>query len=153
MRIMGLDYGSKTVGVALSDALLLTAQPFETIERTEENKLRRTCARIEEIIREYEVQEIILGLPLHMDDTASPVSEKVCAFQEMLVRRTGLPVILSDERLTTVEADEILAESGVKKSERKKYIDKIAASFILQEYLDNRKGGILNDGTNHISDR
>lgn len=138
MRIMGLDYGSRTVGVALSDELLLTAQPLETIVRKEEKKLRQTCARIEEIIRQYGVEKIVLGLPLHMDDSESPVSEKARAFGSMLERRTGLPVILLDERLTTAEADEILEESGVPKSERKVYIDRIAAGFILQDYLNNR---------------
>lgn len=138
MRIMGLDYGSRTVGVALSDELLLTAQPLETIVRKEEKKLRQTCARIEEIIRQYGVEKIVLGLPLHMDDSESPVSEKARAFGSMLERRTGLPVIMQDERLTTAEADEILEESGVPKSERKVYIDRIAAGFILQDYLNNR---------------
>lgn len=138
MRIMGLDYGSRTVGVALSDELLLTAQPLETIVRKEEKKLRQTCARIEEIIRQYGVEKIVLGLPLHMDDSESPVSEKARAFGSMLERRTGLPVIMQDERLTTAEADEILEESGVPKSERKVYIDRVAAGFILQDYLNNR---------------
>lgn len=139
MRIMGLDYGSKTVGVALSDALMLTAQAYETIERKEENKLRRTCARIEEIIRDEEVSKIVLGLPLHMDDSESVRSEKTLEFKAMLERRTGLPVIMWDERLTTVEADEILEESGIQKKDRKKYIDRIAAGLILQDYLNNAK--------------
>ena len=137
MRIMGLDYGSKTVGVAISDALLLTAQGIETIERKEENKLRKTLARIEALIKEYEVEKIVLGLPLNMNDTVGERAEKTLEFKAMLERRTGLEVILWDERLTTVEAEQILIESNVRREDRKKYIDKIAAGFILQGYLDS----------------
>ena len=137
MRIMGLDYGSKTVGVAISDALLLTAQGIETIERKEENKLRRTLARIEALVKEYEVEKIVLGLPLNMNDTVGERAEKTLEFKSMLERRTGLEVILWDERLTTVEAEQILIESNVRREDRKKYIDKIAAGFILQGYLDS----------------
>lgn len=137
MRIMGLDYGSKTVGVAISDSLLLTAQGIETIERKEENKLRKTLARIEALIKEYEVEKIILGLPLNMNDTVGERAEKTLEFKAMLERRTGLEVIMWDERLTTVEAEQILIESNVRREERKKYIDKIAAGFILQGYLDS----------------
>ena len=137
MRIMGLDYGSKTVGVAISDSLLLTAQGIETIERKEENKLRKTLARIEALIKEYEVDKIILGLPLNMNDTIGERAERTLEFKAMLERRTGLEVILWDERLTTVEAEQILIESKVRREDRKKYIDKIAAGFILQGYLDS----------------
>ena len=137
MRIMGLDYGSKTVGVAISDALLLTAQGIETIERKEENKLRKTLARIEALVKEYEVEKIVLGLPLNMNDTIGERAEKTLEFKAMLERRTGLEVILWDERLTTVEAEQILIESNVRREDRKKYIDKIAAGFILQGYLDS----------------
>ena len=134
---MGLDFGSKTVGVAISDALLLTAQGIETIERKEENKLRKTLARIEALIKEYEVEKIVLGLPLNMNDTIGERAEKTLEFKSMLERRTGLEVILWDERLTTVEAEQILIESNVRREDRKKYIDKIAAGFILQGYLDS----------------
>ena len=134
---MGLDYGSKTVGVSISDALLLTAQGIETIERKEENKLRKTLARIETLIKEYEVEKIVLGLPLNMNDTIGERAEKTLEFKAMLERRTGLEVILWDERLTTVEAEQILIESNVRREDRKKYIDKIAAGFILQGYLDS----------------
>lgn len=137
MRIMGLDYGSKTVGVSISDALLLTAQGIETIERKEENKLRKTLARIEALIKEYEVEKIVLGLPLNMNDTIGERAEKTLEFKAMLERRTGLEVVLWDERLTTVEAEQILIESNVRREDRKKYIDKIAAGFILQGYLDS----------------
>ncbi|MBM6947809.1 Holliday junction resolvase RuvX [Mordavella massiliensis] len=138
MRVMGLDYGSKTVGVALSDPLGLTAQGIETIWRRDENKLRKTCARIEELIREYEVERIVLGLPRHMNSDVGDRAEKSLEFGEMLRRRTGLEVVMWDERLTTVEAERILIESNVRREDRKKYIDKIAAVFILQGYLDSK---------------
>ena len=137
MRILGLDYGSKTVGVAVSDLLGMTAQPVETVTRKEENKLRKTCARIEEIIREYEVTKIVLGLPKHMNDDIGERAEKAIAFGEMLKRRTGLEIILWDERLTTVEAEQTLIECNVRREDRKKYIDQVAAVFILQGYLDS----------------
>ena len=136
MRILGLDFGSKTVGVAVSDGLLLTAQGVETIERKDENKLRKTCARIEELIAEYEVTEIVLGLPKNMDNTEGERVEKTKAFGEMLERRTGHPVHYWDERLTTVAAEQILMESGVRRENRKAVIDKVAAGLILQGYLD-----------------
>ena len=140
MRIMGLDYGTKTVGVAISDALCLTAQGIETIERKEENKLRRTCARIEELIREYGVEQIVLGFPKHMNNDVGERAEKSLEFQKMLERRTGLEVVMWDERLTTVAAEQVLMETGIRREDRKKYIDKIAAVFILQGYLDSLAG-------------
>ena len=139
MRIMGLDYGSKTVGVALSDELLLTAQAREIIRRKEENKLRRTLARIEELIQEFGVEKIVLGLPLNMDQTPSERSQLCLEFKDKIERRTGVPVVMWDERLTTVEADEIMDEVGIKGRDRKEYVDMIAAQIILQDYLDNNK--------------
>ena len=136
MRIMGLDYGSKTVGVAVSDALLLTAQAVETISRPQETKLRRTLVRIEELCREYEIEKIILGFPKNMNNTIGDRAEKSLEFAEMLKRRTGLPVVMWDERLTTVAAERTLMESGVRREHRKEHIDQIAAVFILQGYLD-----------------
>ncbi|HIS30975.1 MAG TPA: Holliday junction resolvase RuvX [Candidatus Limivivens intestinipullorum] len=136
-RIIGLDFGSKTVGVAVSDGLGLTAQAVEIIRRTSENKLRQTLARIETLIAEYEVGKIVLGFPKNMNDTIGERGEKTLAFKEMLERRTGLPVILWDERLTTVAADRVLIESGVRREKRKNYVDQIAAAFILQGYLDS----------------
>lgn len=137
MRIMGLDYGSKTVGVAISDPLGLTAQGIETIWRKEENKLRRTCARIEELISEYGVEKIVLGLPKHMNNDIGDRAEKSLEFGEMLKRRTGLEVVMWDERLTTAQAERTLMEGKVRREDRKQYIDKIAAVFILQGYLDS----------------
>ena len=135
---MGLDYGSKTVGVAISDSLLLTAQGVEIVRRKEENKLRKTLARIEELIVENDVTEIVLGLPKNMNDTEGFRVEATKEFKEKLERRTGLPVIFWDERLTTVAADDIMMELGIKRENRKEYVDMIAAMLILQEYLDNR---------------
>ena len=135
MRIMGLDYGSKTVGVAMSDPLGITAQAVETIWRKDENKLRKTCARIEELISEYEVERIVLGLPKHMNNDLGERAEKALAFGEMVKRRTGLEVVMWDERLTTVEAERTLIENNVRRENRKQYIDKMAAVFILQGYL------------------
>ena len=137
MRIIGLDYGSRTVGVAVSDPLLVTAQAVETITRNEENKLRKTLARIEELCREYEADRIVLGYPKNMNNTVGDRASKSEEFREMLVRRCNIPVILWDERLTTVEAQRVLMESGVRRENRKQVIDKIAAVFILQSYLDS----------------
>ena len=136
MRIMGLDYGSKTVGVAISDPLLITAQGIEIIRRKDENKLRQTLARIEELIVEYEVSEIVLGLPKNMNDTMGDRAELSLEFKDKLERRTGLSVTMWDERLTTVAADKTMMEAGIRREHRKEYVDKIAAVLILQGYLD-----------------
>lgn len=138
MRIMGLDFGSKTVGVAISDALLITAQGIEIIRRKEENKLRQTLARIEELIVEYEVEEIVLGMPKNMNATEGERVALTMEFKEKLERRTGLPVHMWDERLTTVAADKAMMEAGIRRENRKEYVDMIAATLILQGYLDLR---------------
>ena len=137
MRILGLDYGSKTVGVAVSDPLGLTAQSVETIWRKQENKLRQTFARIEELAAEYQAEKIVLGLPKNMNNTIGERAEKTLEFREMLERRTGLPVVMWDERLTTVEAERTLMEASVRRENRKQYLDQLAAVFILQGYLDS----------------
>ena len=137
MRVLGLDYGSKTVGVAVSDPLGLTAQGVETVWRKQENKLRRTLARIEEIISEYQVTEIVLGYPKNMNNTVGERAEKSLEFKEMLEKRTGLPVIMWDERLTTVMAQRQLIEADVSRKKRKKVIDKMAAVVILEGYLQH----------------
>lgn len=136
MRIMGLDYGSVTVGVAISDALLLTAQGIEVIRRKQPDKLRQTLARIEELAKEYEVECIVLGYPKNMNNTIGERAEKSEEFAEMLRRRTGLEVVLWDERLTTVAAHQALIEGDVRRENRAKVVDKVAAVFILQGYLD-----------------
>lgn len=138
MRIMGLDFGSKTVGVAISDALLITAQGIEIIRRKEENKLRQTLARIEELIVEYEVEEIVLGMPKNMNATEGERVALTMEFKEKLERRTGLPVHMWDERLTTVAADRAMMEAGIRRENRKDYVDMIAATLILQGFLDRR---------------
>ena len=136
MRILGLDYGSKTVGVAVSDPLGLTAQGVEIIRRKSENKLRQTLARLEELIAEYQVERLVLGLPKHMNNDMGDRAVKSLEFQEILKRRTGLDVVMWDERLTTVEANRVLSETGVRGADRKQYVDELAAVFILQSYLD-----------------
>lgn len=137
MRIMGLDFGSATVGVALSDEMQITAQPIEVIKRKDENKLRQTLARIEELVKEYEVGLIVLGYPKNMNNTIGERARKTEEFKEKLERRTGLEVVLWDERLTTVSAMQVLMEGKVRRENRKAYVDKIAAVFILQGYLDS----------------
>lgn len=136
MRILGLDYGTKTVGVAVCDPLGYTAQGLEIIRRKEDTKLRQTLARIEELIKEYEVESIVLGYPKHMNNSIGDRAEKSVEFGQMIERRTGLPVIMWDERLTTVTANQILMESKVRREDRKEYVDKVAAVIILQGYLD-----------------
>jgi putative Holliday junction resolvase len=136
MRILGLDYGSKTVGVAVSDALGLTAQGLEIIRRPKETKLRTTLARIEEYVKEYQIEKIVLGYPKNMNDTLGPRVEATLAFKEAVEKRMGVEVQLWDERLTTVQAERILQEAEIRREHRKDYIDMIAAVIILQSYLD-----------------
>ena len=135
MRIMGLDLGSKTCGVAVTDALGLTAQGLEVIRRKEENKLRQTLARITELVEEYKVEKIVLGYPKNMDGSVSKRCELSEEFAKKLTARTGKEVILWDERLTTVSAHEIMIEAGLKREEREKIVDKVAAVFILEDYM------------------
>lgn len=149
MRVLGLDYGTKTVGVAVSDPLEITAQPLETIERKSAGKLRQTLARIEAIIEEYgaagqqeKIEKIVLGYPKNMNNTEGDRCEDTVSFKNDLERRTGLEVVLWDERLTTVEAERILMDSGVRRENRKTYIDKMAAAVILQNYLDSKSNGM-----------
>ena len=136
MRILGLDFGTKTVGVAVSDELLITAQGVEIIRRKAPTKLRQTLARIEELVGEYGVEKIVLGYPKNMNNTEGERCERTQEFKEMLEKRTGLEVILWDERLTTVSADNAMMEMGIRREHRKEYVDEIAAIFILQGYLD-----------------
>lgn len=136
MRILGLDYGSVTVGVAVSDALRITAQGVETIRRKQETKLRQTLARIEELIKEYEVDCIVLGYPKNMDNSIGIRAQKSEEFADMLRKRTGLEVNLWDERLSTVAAHQILDFGEVSLEKKMKVVDKLAAVIILQGYLD-----------------
>lgn len=136
MRILGLDFGSKTVGVAVSDELLITAQGVEIIRRKSPSKLRQTLARIDELVGEYGVERIVLGYPKNMNNTEGDRCEKTKEFMELLKKRCNLPVVLWDERLTTVAADNSMMEMGIRRENRKEYVDEIAAIFILQGYLD-----------------
>lgn len=146
MRILGLDYGSKTVGVAVSDPLGLTAQGVEIIRRKSENKLRQTLARIEELVEQYQVEKIVLGLPKNMNNTLGDRAEKSLELKNVLERRTGLAVVMWDERLTTVSAGKVLMESGIRREHRKDHVDEIAAIFILQGYLDYLYNQKMMDG-------
>lgn len=135
-RKMGLDYGSVTVGVAISDGLLLTAQGIEVIRRKQENKLRQTLARIEELITEYDIDTIVVGYPKHLNNTIGERAIKSEEFAERLRQRTGLEVLLWDERLTTVAAHQVLDQGGLDHREKAMVVDKLAAVLILQGYLD-----------------
>ena len=149
MRVMGLDYGSVTVGVAISDELLYTAQGIEVIRRKQENKLSQTLARIEKLIEEYKVERIVLGYPKNMNNTVGDRAQKSEELKAALERRTGLPVELWDERLTTVAAERVLMESGVRREHRKESVDQIAAAMILQGYLDHLSMTKKEDGENN----
>ena len=139
MRLMGLDFGSKTVGVAVSDELKMTATGVEIVRRESPNKLRRTLARIGELLKEYDVNTVILGYPVMLDGSEGERVEKTKEFAQMLERRTGVQIIFQDERLTTVEAYEIMDQMGIKKDDRYKYVDMLAAKFVLEDYLNSRK--------------
>ncbi|MCR5053452.1 MAG: Holliday junction resolvase RuvX [Lachnospiraceae bacterium] len=145
-RIMGLDFGSKTVGVALSDPLFLTAQGKEIIRREKPTKLRQTLSRIEDIIKENNVIRIVLGYPMEEDGTEGERCQKTLEFKEMLEKRTALPVDLFDERYTTVIAHRTMEETGVSKREHKEYVDEIAAMLILQSYLDREDLSRVSEG-------
>ncbi|NLW22362.1 MAG: Holliday junction resolvase RuvX [Tissierellia bacterium] len=135
-RIMGLDVGDKTIGVAISDPLLLTAQGLKTIRR---ESYKKDMKQIEDIIREYNITKIVVGFPKNMNNTVGPQGEKVLEFVDKLKKRVNIEIILEDERLTTVAAERILIEGDMGRKNRKKVIDKVAATYILQTYLDKRR--------------
>ncbi len=137
-RIMGLDVGDKTIGVALSDPLFVTAQPFETIRRT---KAKADIDRLEDIVKEKDVNQIVVGLPKNMNNTIGPQSMKVISFVDLLKKRFDIEIVYEDERLTTVQSESVLIDMNVRRENRKKQIDNIAASFILQSFLDRRSNG------------
>ena len=143
MRIMGLDYGSVTVGVAISDELLLTAQGIETIRRKEENKLRRTLARIEELIKDYSVNLVVVGLPKNMNNSLGIRAEKSSEFADMVRRRTGIEVVMWDERLSTVGAHNAMLEADTSRKKRYEVVDTVAATIILQNFLDYKRNGMV----------
>lgn len=136
MRILALDYGEKTVGTAVSDALFTVATPLEVIRRDRESMLRKTLARIEEICGAEGIGLIVLGLPLHMSGAESKRSEMAREFGDRVMRRTGLPVALQDERLSSVEAEEWMRADGLEEKERKAQIDAYAAAVILSDFLE-----------------
>jgi len=136
MRIMGLDVGDRNIGVAISDSLMLTAQGRPTLRRT---SLQADLQYLQGVAEENEVSKVVVGKPLHMSGQESPQSRKVARFAMKLSKTLSLPVILWDERLTSFAAEQHLEEAGLKWRERKKYVDKVAAMFILQDYLDNHK--------------
>lgn len=133
---MGLDVGSKTVGVAISDPLGWTAQGVETIQ-IDENRKQFGYDRVKELVLEYEVEKVVVGLPKNMNNTIGPRAESSKIYAEVLESRIGLPVVLWDERLTTSAAERTLIEADVSRKKRKEVIDKLAAVMILQSYLDN----------------
>lgn len=136
MRILGLDYGTKTTGVAVSDPMGWTAQGLEIIRRQEEEHLKATINRIAELCAEYKVEKIVLGLPKNMNNTLGERGEKTLLFKEKLEARLKLPVEMWDERLSTVAAENVLLEADMSRKKRKNVIDKLAATIILQNYLD-----------------
>jgi putative holliday junction resolvase len=137
MRTMGLDVGSKTVGIALSDELGWTAQGLETLRINEEEKVFG-FDELGKIIKEYQVDKIVVGLPKNMNGTIGPRGEASQFFARELEERFGIPVILWDERLTTVAAERVLLEADLSRKKRKKVIDKMAAMMILQGYLNSQ---------------
>lgn len=136
MRLMGLDVGSKTVGVAISDPLGFTAQGLEIIP-INENKWEFGLERLAELVKDYKVQKFVIGLPKNMNNTSGPRVEASQAYGDKLKERFDLPVDYQDERLTTVQAERMLVEEAdISRGKRKKVIDKLAAQLILQNYLD-----------------
>jgi putative Holliday junction resolvase len=136
MRVMGLDVGDKTIGIAISDALLMTAQGRPTLRRT---KLESDMKHLRDLALENEVDRIVVGNPLHMSGDESRQSQKVGQFARKLNKSLGLPVELWDERLTSFAAEQHLEEMGLKWRERRRHVDRIAAMLILQSYLDSRQ--------------
>ena len=136
-RIMGLDYGSKTVGVALSDLLQITANSFEVIRRPNEIDLKTTIERIVQIVKEQEVERVVLGLPKNMDNSEGESAQKVRKFKEKLEKEITIPVVLWDERLTTVESHNMMREAGMNWKKRNQVVDKVAATLILENYMQS----------------
>lgn len=132
---MGLDVGDRTIGVALSDPLFITAQPYETIKRT---KAKFDIDRIEKIFIENDISLIVVGLPKNMNNTMGPQSMRIISFVDLIKKRIDTEIVYQDERLTTIQSESVLIDMSVRRENRKAHIDKIAASFILQTYLDRR---------------
>ncbi|HCC08277.1 MAG TPA: Holliday junction resolvase RuvX [Clostridiales bacterium] len=135
-RVMGLDFGDKTIGIAVSDLLLFTAQGVEIIRRDNPIDLSKSMERLKELIKIYDVDKIVLGFPKNMNATIGERGEKSIRFKEKLEKDFNLEVILIDERLTTMQSEKMLIQADVSRQKRKKVIDKMAAMLILQAYLD-----------------
>lgn len=139
MRVLGLDYGDKTVGVAISDPFGWTAQGLEIIKRNNPNEHKQSLGRLAELIEEYNVETIILGFPKNMDNSEGPRCEKTKQYKERLERRfPKIPVILWDERMSTIAAERSLLEADFDRKKLKTVIDKMAAVHILQGYLNSK---------------
>lgn len=138
MRYLGIDLGSKTVGLAMSDTTLTIASTYKTIFFKDED-YNSTINEIKDIIKEYNITKIILGLPKNMNNTLGERAEIILKYKELLEKSTGLPVIMFDERLTSVISNSILIEADMSRKKRKKKVDSIAAQIILQDYLNKEK--------------
>lgn len=134
---MALDYGSKAIGLAISDELQMTVRPLTTIRR-ERQKTRQVIESLCNLVDEYQVATVVVGLPLNMDGTRGEAVEKVESFISELQPRLSVPIVTIDERLTSYEADQILREMGIGQKERKAKSDEYAALLILQDYLDGQ---------------
>ena len=151
-RIMGLDVGDKRIGIALSDPMRITAQGLETYNRAFEND-EADAEYIAGLCKRHDVEKIVCGLPRNMNGTIGPQAEKVKAFAELLMTKCdGTELVYSDERLTTVAADRAMMEAGIRREHRKDYVDQIAASLILQGYLD-LKGRQKQNGESNLSEK
>ena len=140
MRVMGLDVGSKTVGVAISDPLGFTAQGVEIIKIDEEAE-EFGFDRLGELVKEYKVEKFVVGLPKNMNNTYGEATQRTMEFKTLLEKNITTKIVLQDERLTTVQADNYMIEAGMSRKKRKKKIDSLAANIILQTYLDSIRGG------------
>ncbi len=137
MRVLALDVGDKRIGVAVSDELGSTAHGIKTMER---GGVDKDIKGIETLMKEYSVERLVVGLPKNMDGTIGPQGEKVLRFVDELAKRIDIPVALWDERLTSLSAEKVLVQADLSRQKRKKVIDKVAATLILQNYLDSRQG-------------
>lgn len=135
-RLMGLDVGDKTIGIAVSDPLGFTSQGITTIRR---KGIKSDIIELKELIEEYDVKKLVIGLPKNMNNTLGPQGEKVLKFVEKIKEKIDLEIIFQDERLSTVSAEKMLISSDVRRDKRKQVIDKVAATYILQTYLDTVK--------------
>lgn len=138
MRVMALDYGTKAIGVAISDELRLTVRPLMTIRRRRQSR-NQIIAEIKALLDEYEAAELIVGLPLRMDGTIGDAAERINGFIVELQKALTIPVIAQDERLTSYEADEMMRELGFAQHQRKEKSDEYAAAIILREYLESHR--------------